>query len=240
MISVCVATYNGASSIIRQLDSIIFQLHTEDEIIVSDDNSTDNTCDLIRALNDFRIKIVYNTGAKGPVGNFQNALKYAKGEYILLADQDDVWLPNKVVDMCTALNDCDLVLTDCEIVNKQLITTNSSFFSLRKSSPGFWQNLYKNSYIGCCMGFKKEILMYVLPFPASIHMHDWWIGLLVELFGSVKFLQNPSIKYVRHGNNFSPTGEKSSNSYYKQAQNRLVILWCIFVRSFTHILIKYS
>lgn len=104
MISVCIATHNGAHYIKEQIESILCQLGTNDEIIISDDGSTDNTIDILLAFNDKRI-IIYHY--KQPVKskhshiyvckNFENALKHAKGDYIFLADQDDWWMPNKVM-----------------------------------------------------------------------------------------------------------------------------------------------
>lgn len=230
MVSVCLATFNGSKYIVRQLKSILSQLGDNDEIIVSDDNSTDDTCDLLVSFNDKRITVVKNSGNKGPVSNFENALKVAKGDYIFLSDQDDIWLPNKVSVMCAGLINNHLVLSNCEVVDKELVTLISSFFDYRNSKPGFWINMYKNSYIGCCMAFRREVLNYVLPFPKSIHMHDWWIGLLVELNGHVEFIEQPLMKYVRHGNNASPTGELSTNSIVTQVENRVIMLWYLLKR----------
>lgn len=95
MISVCMATYNGEEYIKEQLESILCQLGEMDEIIISDDGSTDNTLNIIESYNDSRIKIHINTGKHGFVYNFENALQKAKGEYIFLSDQDDIWLPEK-------------------------------------------------------------------------------------------------------------------------------------------------
>ena len=96
MISVCIATYNGARYIAEQLASILKQLSAEDEVVVSDDGSTDGTIDIVRSLNDRRIRIVDGPRRHSPTLNFEWALRNAKGEYIFLADQDDVWLEDKV------------------------------------------------------------------------------------------------------------------------------------------------
>lgn len=224
------ATFNGSQYVIRQLNSILLQLGNNDEIIISDDNSTDNTCDLLMSLNDKRVIVIKNSGGKGPVSNFENALKIAKGDFIFLSDQDDIWLPDKVSVMCAGLAKNHLVLSNCEVVDKELITLIPSFFDYRQSRPGFLKNIYKNSYIGCCMAFRREVLSYALPFPKSIHMHDWWIGLLVELNGNVEFIDQPLMKYIRHGNNASPTGELSTYTLTTQVQNRVVMLWHLLKR----------
>lgn len=97
MISVCLATYNGQQYILEQLQTILPQLSEDDEIIISDDNSTDNTVNLIKSINDNRIKIFINkSGKRIYTKNFENAINHSLGDFIFLCDQDDVWMPNKV------------------------------------------------------------------------------------------------------------------------------------------------
>src|SRR5688500_13094934 len=96
MVSVCMATKNGATFIKEQLDSILPQLATDDEIIISDDCSGDDTLTVIRAFQDPRIRLLESSSEKGITRNFESSLNASKGDYIFLADQDDVWLPGKV------------------------------------------------------------------------------------------------------------------------------------------------
>ena len=96
MISVCIATYNGEKYLAEQLDSILLQVSEEDELIISDDGSTDHTLEILRtyAANYPQIQLLQGPG-QGVIANFAFALTHTKGEVIFLADQDDVWLPNK-------------------------------------------------------------------------------------------------------------------------------------------------
>lgn len=222
-ISVCMATYNGEKYIRQQILSIILLLSPEDELIVSDDGSIDQTLSIINSFFDPRIRVSYNTGHRGPSGNFENAIRQAKNEFILLADQDDIWLPDKVKDLRKLLRTTDLILSDCQVVDEKGNLIHESFFKYRGSRQGFWNNLLKNSYIGCCMAFRREITSYILPFPKQVHMHDWWIGLLVEVKGRVCYYDRPLIRYVRHGGNASPTGEKGYG-FIKRLQNRVLLL----------------
>ncbi|WP_198171459.1 glycosyltransferase family 2 protein [Mucilaginibacter aquatilis] len=199
------ATYNGNKFISIQLDSILSQINQSDEIIISDDGSTDGTLDTINNFKDERIKVINNVGKKGPVGNFENALKHCSGEIIFLADQDDRWLPGKYQKHINGHEDYDLVISDATVVDENHQIIFSSFFKQRKSKKGLLNNLLTNSYIGCCMSFKRDILNASLPFPHSIHMHDWWIGLIAELKGKVFFLNEPLMLYVRHSVNASGT-----------------------------------
>ena len=230
-ISVCMATYNGAKYVDKQLKSILSQIGADDEIIISDDGSTDDTILIIEKIKDERIKVTRNRGINGPLGNFEQAVRKATGDYIFLSDQDDIWLPNKVSIIRSLLKLNDLVLSDCVVVNEKGEVLQDSFFNYRGSKPGFLSNIYKNSYIGCCMAFRRSILSYVLPFPESVHMHDWWIGLLVEIKGQVCFCPEPLIHYVRHGENASPTGEEGYGTV-RRIQNRFNLLWSLFKRLF--------
>ena len=223
MISVCIATYNGEKFIKQQLESIICQLGAEDEIIICDDGSKDQTLKIIESLNDVRIKIFKNS-FKNLILNFEFSLKQAKGNYIFLSDQDDIWLPNKV-DICLRnLKNFDVVVSNCKVVNENLETIHNSFFKLNNSKKGLLTNLIKNNYLGCCLAFRREILEKALPFPKSIPMHDIWLGFITELFFKVVFIDEPLVLYRRHGKNESPTGEKSPNNMLKQIKYRFDII----------------
>ena len=95
-ISVCIASYNGEKYIKEQLNSILCQLEERDEVIISDDSSTDNTVQIIESFKDKRIKIFREQKFKSPIYNFENAISKATGDIIFLSDQDDIWHKAKV------------------------------------------------------------------------------------------------------------------------------------------------
>ena len=117
MISVCIATYNGERFIERQIISILNQLGSEDEIVIANDGSTDNTLAILKRLNDSRLRVVEGAHRHSPIWNFERALEQAKGEYIFLADQDDVWMPEKVAVTMNYLQKYDCVVSDNMIVD---------------------------------------------------------------------------------------------------------------------------
>lgn len=224
-ISVCLATYNGEKYIKQQLSSILSQFSPNDEIIISDDGSNDNTLKIIRDFKDQRIKIFNNEGPHGVVPNFENAIEHATGDYIFLCDQDDIWASDKVKRCMEVLQDYDLVIHNSLLMDGEGNVSDVDFFSLRHSQSGYWKNLYKNSFIGCCMAFRREVLEYTLPFPKHILWHDMWIGLMVEKRGKTKFIKDKLLYYRRHGNNASATAEKSSFSFLFQIKYRLQMLY---------------
>ena len=234
MISVCLATYNGESFLKEQIDSIHCQLSLEDEIIVSDDGSSDKTIEILNAYGDSRIKIYKGPCQNNPALNFENALAQARGDYIFLSDQDDVWELNKVEVCLKYLKNYDLVLSDCSIVDRDLQLIYKSFFDHKKIRKGFIANLVKNNYSGCRMAFRREILQFALPFPPKIAMHDMWIGLCAELFFYPIIIEDKLIKYRRHGLNVSATSEKSLFSLFYKIRYRLYFISQLVKLFFLH------
>lgn len=221
-ISVCIATYNGNKYIRTQLASILQQLDTSDEIIVSDDGSTDNTTEIIKSFNDNRIKIVEGPRKKSPTANFENALYSAQGEYIFLADQDDIWNKNKVNVCLKYLKKYDCIISDATVVDGNLNIISDSFSRLNQTKTGKWYNLFvRNGYLGCCMAFRRKILDAVLPFPAKAPMHDIWIGNVAAFYFSVKFIPENLILFRRHGDTNSSTARKSKYSLNEKIKFRL-------------------
>lgn len=241
MISVCMATYNGERFIKEQIDSILCQLSPDDEFIISDDGSTDRTLEIIASYNDARIKVLHHK--KNPklakvkhsrnfyyaTENFGNALKEAKGEYIFLSDQDDVWLPEKKDRMIARLEKSG---ADCAMCNFSLIDENGG----KTGKLGFEKNPNLNSLvskvlhsrlIGSSMALKKELLDFSLPFPGNLIAHDLWIGCLAR---KMIFIDEPLTLYRRYGGNVSSGVGKSPNSLFYKILYRLKFLRFVFIR----------
>lgn len=221
MISVCIATYNGARYIAEQLTSILKQIAAEDEVVVSDDGSTDGTLDIVRSLNDHRIRIVDGPQRHSPTLNFEWALRNAKGEYIFLADQDDVWLEGKVRRCVEELQMCDCVVSDARVTDSLLNTTSESLFLLMHVRRGRLSNLlWRNGYTGCCMAFKREVLSKALPFPTDIPMHDIWIGNVAAFCGRLRFIDDRLLLFRRHDAAASCNGKGSTYSLWQKLSFR--------------------
>lgn len=223
-VSVCIATYNGGEYLLEQVSSILGQLRDNDEIVVSDDGSTDDTIQILQSFNDARIKIYKNEGIRSLIYNFENALRNASGEYLFLSDQDDVWFSDKVERSLFYLQSYDIVVSDCRVVDELLTVTHPSFMTLNMSKSGLYNNLFKNGYLGCCLAFRRNILNIALPFPKRLPMHDIWFGFIAEMFFEPYFLKEPLMFYRRHGTNASPTSEKSSYNILEKVMFRIRLL----------------
>ena len=230
-VSVCMATYNGAEYINEQIYSILKQLSYQDELIISDDGSTDNTIDIIKNIHDNRISLFKNCKKKGVAHHFENALSHATGEYIFLADQDDIWIDNKLSVIIKELENVDCVLHNATLIDKDGNLLGDDLFSIYKTRPGYFKNLFRNTYVGCCMAIRKELLKYILPIPDKISMHDMWIALIAEKKGTTKILPDKLIQYRRHGNNASTTSKKSNFSFYFQLKYRLAMFYNTLIRN---------
>ena len=202
MISVCMATYNGAKYIREQLDSIIPQLGKNDEIIISDDGSSDETISIIKCYEDSRI-ILYKNSFKNVVLNFEFTIKKAKGDYIFLTDQDDIWHKDKVkcyMEYFLKKNNILLLLSDIQIIDKDGLYFDKVFYK-KKFTNNLFKNILKNNFIGCNMAITKEAKKIILPFPSGIAMHDWWIGNCCKMFGNIFFINKKLHYYRRHDRN---------------------------------------
>lgn len=225
MISVCVATYNGEKFIREQIDSILCQLSSDDEIIVSDDGSTDGTIVIINCIGDKRIRIIEGPRKHSPTFNFENALKEAKGDYIFLADQDDVWKTNKVEVCMKWLQKYDCVVSDAQVTDSNINPLYPSLYAIMQVRQGhIYNTVWKNGYTGCCMAFRRNILEASLPFPKDIPMHDIWIGNVAAYKYNVKFIPDKLILFRRHKETISCNGKGSKYSIWQQMKFRWSII----------------
>jgi glycosyltransferase involved in cell wall biosynthesis len=223
------ATYNGAPFIETQLASILAQLGGDDEVVVSDDGSTDGTLEAIRRLGDPRLRI-FEAPRLGVARNFENALARSTGQHILLSDQDDVWLAGKLDACREALATHALVVTDCKVTDAEGRVLQESYFALLGAGPGLLRNFLRNGYLGCCMAFRRELLELALPLPAGVP-HDYWIGMLGELTGEPLFLRRALLLYRRHGANASFAAGRSGRPYATRIGSRLLLAWQLLGRS---------
>lgn len=223
MISVCIATYNGEKYIREQLDSILTQLGSEDEVVISDDGSKDNTLKIVESYNDKRIIVLHNKGKHGFTHNFENAIKNAKGDIIFLSDQDDVWPENKVESFLEVIKPGYLVISDAWVCSGTL-EKRFRLSEVRSFKSTYWQNLYKGMFLGSTMAFTKDSLDYFLPIP-NVLGHDMWFALLSALKNKLIYLDKPLLLYRRHDATVTPSGGKSENSLLYRISYRLNFLF---------------
>ena len=234
MVSVCIATYNGEKFIEKQLHSVLSQINDTDEVIVSDDGSTDSTLELVYAIGAKNVHVISNIKQHGYTSNFENALKQAKGDVIFLCDQDDLWAENKVSCCLMHLQHNDLIISDARLIDGYDKEIGASFFALRHSKTGLYANLIRFSHIGCCMAFKRNVLRCALPFPPN-HLyctHDNWIALIGMAFFRTRIINEKLVSYRRHDTNTSTGGLKKTTSLRFKLYYRLYLAYSLLRRKF--------
>lgn len=228
--SVCVTTHNGSKYIKDQIISILSQLNKEDEVIISDDSSTDNTIEILKSIKDHRIKLYTNNNFFHHTLNFEFAISKAKGDYIFLSDQDDIWLPNKVSIMKKYLNKYNLVISDCYVVDGNLNEIKNTVRGTKKKLNGLFVNLVHNNFLGCCMAFDRIVLDKALPFPKNILSHESWLGAIAETFGKTIFIDEKLLLYRRHDYNYSNTLKGSNLNLFNKLKYRYFIILNLIIR----------
>lgn len=237
-ISVAMAVYNGEKYLKEQLDSILMQLNEKDEVVISDDGSTDGTASLVQAYQKRpggpQIRLVKGPG-RGIKQNIACALGHARGRFLFLADQDDVWMPHKVRRMMQVFykERCHAIVHDCIVTKEDLKEViYPSFFEYRGYGGGMWRNIWKNKYIGCCMAIHRDLLPYILPVPDDIQMHDQWIGVINDMHrGGTVFLKEPLLYYRRHDGNVS---DFDINTVPVMIKNRLLFMRRLIEKEITN------
>ena len=228
MNTVCVATYNGEAFIEQQLCSILAQIAPDDEVIVSDDGSTDNTLQIVDSIGDNRIRVRHSK-AHYFRDNFVEMLQEAKGDIIFLSDQDDVWLLGKYKRCIKELQTADLVCTNSQMTDAQLNVIEPDFFRIYHSGPGVLKNALNNTYYGSCMAFRRSLLDKALPMPRTHEIgHDLWLGLVAEMTGIVRFINTPYLLYRRHDETATTTSSlwnRCQRSLWRKIWSRFVVLY---------------
>lgn len=221
-VDIVLATYNGDKYIEEQIISIFEQCHSNWRLIVSDDNSTDNTVPIIKKLVEdygYKDRVLYvekyrNDLLPGPVTNFFNGLYYADSEYIMFCDQDDVWNKNKIHSQLNAILTLDntkpsLSFCDSTVVDSNLNTLQSSFrkyekLSIKNNTLSVQKLMFQNYAPGCCMIINRKLKDLIfsrnIEFE-NIVMHDWFLMILASICGNIKVSNEKLMLYRQHSNN---------------------------------------
>jgi glycosyltransferase involved in cell wall biosynthesis len=236
-ISVCLAAYNGEKYIEEQIFSIIKQLEVGDELIVVDDCSVDNTNSILNSICDSRLHIFRNDVNIGINKSFEKAIQLSSNKYIYLADQDDIWLDYRALDMKLALYKSDkyLVSSNAEYIDAVGMGIIFKSRSLKISdSSKYIKNLFSilsgtAPYYGCAMAFDRSMMSVIMPFPEYIESHDLWIAIAGNLMHSNIHIENITLRRRIHGENASVLRRR----IYKKIYSRF-----IFIVSMIHLFLR--
>ena len=214
MAKLCIvmATYNGEKYLSQMLDSLVNQTRPADSIIVVDDGSADSTVSILESYVDrLPLKIIKFEHNQGHRAAFSRALEeaqkiLAENDYIALADQDDIWLPQKHELLIKEIEsrDVDLVFGDAEVIDADGNKTADSWralgqipehLSLQAIMTGF------TNVTGCMVLFRASLLKDILPIPVAVPVHDQWITFCASARNGYASIKAPVIQYRIHGSN---------------------------------------
>ncbi|WP_309499583.1 glycosyltransferase family 2 protein [Sulfurovum sp.] len=204
LISIAIATYNGEKYLEEQLDSIYAQTYKNIEVVVADDCSTDKTVEILEQYSKSHgLKYFVNKQNLGFVKNFEKAITLCQGEYVALADQDDIWKKNKIQILYHHVGEALLIHSDASLIDAEGEIINTSYAQsshkvFRKDIIGYFFN---NDATGCTMMFSKKLLSSIIPIPSNSISHDWWIAIQAKKREKIIYVPEPLIRYRQHQNN---------------------------------------
>lgn len=219
-LDVIVAHYNGSKYIGQQIDSILANQIPQEidlHILIVDDGSKPEQFELLQKsfANNAKVAIHKNERNLGVIRTFENGIKLSKGDYIMLCDQDDVWLPNKIEASWNALRKLDisspaLVFTNLRPVNQSLETISDRMLKIDFNQDEQKNALlFQNVVAGCTTIFNRKLKEFILPFPEGIPMHDHWITACAAFAGNIDYVSEPTILYRQHSANAVGTPKRS-------------------------------
>ena len=224
-VQIVMAVYNGSLYLKEQIESIINQDYKNWQLLISDDNSNDDSVQIINryAAKDNRIKVVLKDSAFGNAGtHFLSLLKITTSKYVMCSDQDDVWDSNKITTCLSAMIQEEamspdtpiLIHTDLRVVDSKLNRIADSFYKYSGINPNistFEFHIATANVTGCTMLINDSLrdLIKLTNDDRYICMHDWWCSLIASAFGRIGFIDNQTICYRQHENNTLGAQEKS-------------------------------
>ena len=223
MITVLLAVYNGEKYLSEQIDSILNQTISDIKIVIRDDGSDDSSLKIIGKYAEKypdRVSVIGGEPTGSAAANFGELLKYADDDYIMLADQDDVWNDDKAQKMLDCMLKAEngerekpvLVHSDLTVVDENLNVISKSFFNYQKIFPddlSLPRLLVQNYVTGCATMINRALRNKALPIPEGVAMHDWWLALTAAAFGEIVTVRTPLVLYRQHSDN--QVGAKSGS-----------------------------
>jgi glycosyltransferase involved in cell wall biosynthesis len=224
-VSVVLCTYNGARFLTEQVESILQQTFPIAELIISDDASVDETVEIARKLaaRDERIRLITLPKNMGITANFEQAVLAARYELIAVADQDDVWHPEKMYRMIEALEE-DAVMIYCDAVKFSGIIPDNprpSAFNRRMQGSDPRSIGIFNTVSGHSILFRRRLLAKAFPLPPGVYP-DWWLAVVAMADSRLQFIPDILVYHRAHENNMTLKRGLSEAEHRKHFRNTLV------------------
>lgn len=218
--AIVLCTYNGAPHLQAQITSLLSQSYTA-TVFAFDDGSSDNTLDILRSHESEQFRVHQNATNLGYVKNFEAGIAFvlaAGYDFIALADQDDIWYSDRIKNGFDAIDQTQetdsplLIHSDLSVIDSQAQPLAPSYFEMRGYRVSKQRNLQlilgQNGVMGNTVLMNRALAELALPFPNALHVHDYWLAVLGELYGRRLLLDNPGVQYRLHDGNASNKANK--------------------------------
>lgn len=231
-VQILLATYNGEKFLSQQLDSLLNQTYQDFTVLIRDDNSTDNTLEIINAYQKkFPQKITLINDALGNIGvaqNFNVLLQNSTADYISFCDQDDIWLENKLeislaeikkLENENTVSPC-LVYSDMQIINEKNEIISSSLWQSYKTLEKYFvlnRLLIYNIPFGCTVLINKAMANLAMPIPGNAILHDHWLALIAVTIGKYKAISTPLMSLRNHTSNVT----RAKSGFFEKLNNAI-------------------
>lgn len=217
-IDVLLATYNGERFIEEFLESLVGQEQVNIHLIVSDDGSTDSTLEIVKRHQSKFKKVTFLDGPRtGPMRNFFHLLRNSNGKFVALADQDDIWSKDHLIKSINRIKGSKIpAMTYSSVVQFGDERKKTEVWPSNYAGPKFPAIIFENTARGCTIVVNAQARQLInIREPNNAIMHDWWILLLIQLYGEVFFEPEPEIHYRLHSNNFVGIPSQRTSAYIK-------------------------
>lgn len=230
-VDILLATYNGEKYLEEQINSILIQTHKDFQLIISDDCSTDNTVKIIKKIKDKRIKLFNQKKNLGFNKNFEFLCSKATSKYVMIADQDDVWMKDKVAKMLEKIEDKEtsLVYCDMKVVDADLNQIYPSFHEHTKKSKqcqnynDFELLKIENVISGSSIITKLDVIRNAMPFVCNkAIIYDYWLSLIASQYGRICYLDEALQLYRQHENNSVGAGNNKKIPEFNQYRDHVI------------------
>lgn len=220
MIDILLATYNGQDYVREQIDSLLAQSIQDWRLYIRDDASTDFTRSLcqqyVARYPDKMVMVQDSLGNLGVRGNFGELIEHSSSDYTMFCDQDDVWLPDKIEVTWAAIKAAETergkdvpiaIYTDLKLVDAKLSPVCDSLFKHTRRNPNVNNRISRlcmaSCTYGCTMMINRKLRSLCAGFPQGVHLWDLWLSMIAAAFGSLVYVDRPTVLYRRHGRNIS-------------------------------------
>ena len=226
-ISVALCTYNGEKYLPEQLDSIISQSFPPYEIIIVDDGSSDDTLSVLKqySMKYQNIHVFCNEERLGFIGNFSLAVSKTHGDYVALADQDDIWTNNHLEALLHGIGHNAICVGDAIMIDSEGKETGERYSDIKKnyfiptnSVSKAYRIVYNlNPYQGASMLIDRNWVETYLPIPEEAGFHDTFLAGCASLTKGLAVIPDIINRYRMHEGQVTTTWKIS---VYKELRHR--------------------